>query len=207
MSEFGQNLKNMVIKSFETIGTKAGNFAANAKQKVETYNLVNQQKDLFAALGEKVYQMAGKGTSFPEELAEDLAKIARIDEELKRLSEQEKTEETNETEKAEGSGSAEPEIGREQETVAAEYTAKDDMDVPVIQVENEPAAEEDNRSDCPLSTAINDLFEKMPPMDKMVDKVNSSLDELGDSLKKFSGEFDKQLSDFADQMMGKDDQK
>lgn len=207
MSEFGQNLKNMVIKSFETIGTKAVNFAANAKQKVETYNLVNRQKDLFAALGEKVYQMAGKGTSFPEELAEDLAKIARIDEELKRLSEQEETEETNETEKAEGSGSAEPEIGREQETVAAEYTAKDDMDVPVIQVENEPAAEEDSRSDCPLSTAINDLFEKMPPMDKMVDKVNSSLDELGDSLKKFSGEFDKQLSDFADQMMGKDDQK
>ena len=38
----------------------------------------------------------------------------------------------------------------------------------------------------------------------MMDKVNNSLDELGDSLRKFSGEFDRQLDEFADQMMGKD---
>ena len=52
--------------------------------------------------------------------------------------------------------------------------------------------------------AINDLFEKVPPVDKMMDKVNNSLDELGDSLRKFSGEFDRQLDEFTDQMMGKD---
>ena len=39
----------------------------------------------------------------------------------------------------------------------------------------------------------------------MMDKVNSSLDELNDNLRKFSGEFDRQLNDFADQMMGKND--
>ena len=77
----------------------------------------------------------------------------------------------------------------------------------MIEVE-EPEKEDESMPECPLSSAINDLFEKMPPVDKMVDKVNNSLDELNDNLRKFSGEFDKQLSDFADQMMGKDpDQK
>jgi hypothetical protein len=42
----------------------------------------------------------------------------------------------------------------------------------------------------------------MPPVDKMVDRVNNSLDDLGENLRKFSGEFDKQLNKFADQMMG-----
>ena len=65
-------------------------------------------------------------------------------------------------------------------------------------------ADEKDFAECPLSSAINDLFEKMPPVNKMMDKVNSSLDELGDNLMKFSGEFDKNLNDFADQLMGND---
>ena len=44
----------------------------------------------------------------------------------------------------------------------------------------------------------------MPQVDKMMDKVNTSLDELGENLLKFSGEFGKQLDDFTDRMMGKD---
>ena len=73
----------------------------------------------------------------------------------------------------------------------------------MIRVE-EPAEKDDGAdfADCPLSSAINDLFEQMPPVDKMMDKVNSSLDELGENLKKFSDEFDRQLNDFSDQMMG-----
>ena len=87
---------------------------------------------------------------------------------------------------------------------ACEYAAEDDRDIPVIEVEEADNDEEKDFADCPLSSAINDLFEKVPPVDKMMDKVNNSLDELGDSLRKFSGEFDRQLDEFADQMMGKD---
>lgn len=90
-----------------------------------------------------------------------------------------------------------------EEPAAAEYAAKDDSDVPVIEIEEE--AEKDKVGECPLSSAINDLFENTPPVDKMVDKVNSSLDDLGENLRKFSSDFDKKLKDFSDQMMGKDD--
>ena len=74
--------------------------------------------------------------------------------------------------------------------------------MPVIRVED--AGDEEGPEPCPLSSAINDLFEKMPPVDKMMDKVNSSLDDLGENLRKFSGEFDKQLNEFAEQMMKND---
>ena len=81
------------------------------------------------------------------------------------------------------------------------------MEVPVIEVENDEEDKEDEAGQeaCPLSSAINDLFENMPQVDKMMDKVNSSLDELGENLLKFSGEFGKQLDDFTDKMMGKDE--
>jgi len=88
---------------------------------------------------------------------------------------------------------------------AVEYAARDNSDVPVIEVEKTEDSEENTFADCPLSSAINDLFEKMPPVDKMMDKVNSSLDELGDNLKKFTDDFGKELDEFTDRMMNKND--
>ena len=94
----------------------------------------------------------------------------------------------------------------DEQTAAVDYASNDDHDIPVIRVDESTEAEEDRiPENTPLSSAINDLFENMPPVDKKVEKVNSSLDDLGDSLRKFSGDFDKQLNDFADQMMGKND--
>ena len=139
------------------------------------------------------------------DLLSKLKKAAEIEEKLERI----RTEKETDTDRTEIPSYAEPmsDVAAPEVPAAAEYAAKDDGDIPVIEVE-EPEKEDESMPDCPLSSAINDLFEKMPPVDKMVDKVNSSLDELNDNLRKFSGEFDKQLSDFADQMMGKDpDQK
>ena len=58
MSEIGENLKNIVMKGIEVIGNKAGSFASNAKQKVDEFNLMNAQKDLFCAIGSKVFEMS-----------------------------------------------------------------------------------------------------------------------------------------------------
>ena len=46
MSEIGENLKNLVLKGIEVIGTKANDIASSAKQKVGEFNLANEQKDL-----------------------------------------------------------------------------------------------------------------------------------------------------------------
>ena len=205
MSEIGENLKNLVLKGIEVIGTKANDIASSAKQKVGEFNLANEQKDLFSNIGSKVYELFKQGADLPAELTEELKKAAEIEEKLEGIRAEKETD-TDCTEipsYAEAtSDAAAPEV-----PAVAEYAAKDDGDIPVIEVE-EPEKEDESMPECPLSYAINDLFEKMPPVDKMVDKVNNSLDELNDNLRKFSGEFDKQLSDFADQMMGKDpDQK
>lgn len=204
MSEIGENLKNIVMKGIEVIGNKAGSFASNAKQKVDEFNLMNAQKDLFCAIGSKVFEMSKNGTAFPDELQEELLEASAIASELEKIRAEKETEEkADETKKEESSTDAEtPDASAEDCPAEAEYVAENNTDVPVLEVDEPKENEDDEYADCPLSSAISDLFEKMPPVDKMMDKVNSSLDELGDNLRKFSGEFDKQLSEFADQMMG-----
>ncbi len=203
MSEFGENLLNMVKKSFEAIGNKAGDIASNAKQKVDQFNLANQKNDLFAEIGRRIYDMAREGKNVPEGLECELKKIAAIDLELEELRE-EKKEEENDKDAGDPGKRSETSDEAQETPAAAEYAAKDNSDVPVIEID-EDEEEDKAEENCPLSSAINDLFEKMPPVNKMVDKVNSSLDELGDNLRRFSSEFDRQLNEFSDQMMGKDD--
>ena len=227
MSEFGGSLQSIVKKSIEALGNKASDLAAGAKQKVGEYNLANEQKDVFSDIGSKVFELSKQGVAFPEELQEDLKKAAEIGAELDRIrAEKEAAEkakqEAAEKEAAEKEAEAGAKDTENKEApeyreapvmempafdgpVAAAYAARDDRDIPVISVE-EPEKKDDGGdfADCPMSAAINDLFEQMPPVDKMMDKVNSSLDELGENLKKFSDEFDRQLNDFSDQMMGCD---
>ena len=205
MSEIGENLKSFLKKGIEVIGNKASDLASNAKQKVGEYNLANEKKDLFSAIGSKIYDNYLNGDTVPEGLEEELTRITEIDQELEAIrAEKEKAGESAESDAGEPGErvQTEEEVSAE-EPAAAEYAAKDDSDVPFIEIEEE--AEKDKVGECPLSSAINDLFENMPPVDKMVDKVNSSLDDLGENLRKFSSDFDKKLKDFSDQMMEKDD--
>ena len=205
MSEIGENLKSFLKKGIEVIGNKASDLASNAKQKVGEYNLANEKKDLFSAIGSKIYDNYLNGDTVPDGLEEELTRITEIDQELEAIrAEKEKAGESAESDAGEPGErvQTEEEVSAE-EPAAAEYAAKDDSDVPVIEIEEE--AEKDKVGECPLSSAINDLFENMPPVDKMVDKVNSSLDDLGENLRKFSSDFDKKLKDFSDQMMEKDD--
>ena len=232
MSAFGGSLKSIVKKSIEALGNKASDLAAGAKQKVGEYNLANEQKDVFSDIGSKVFELSKQGVAFPEELQEDLKKAAEIGAELDRIRAEKEAAEKAKQEAAEKEAVEKETAAKEAEAgatdtenreapeyreapvmemptfdgpVAAAYAARDDRDIPMISVE-EPEKKDDGRdfADCPMSAAINDLFEQMPPVDKMMDKVNSSLDELGENLKKFSDEFDRQLNDFSDQMMGCD---
>ena len=192
MSEFGQNLKNAVRKGIEAIGNTASNLAVNTRQKVEEFNLSNQLKDIYAEIGEKVFNLSKQGTVFPEELAQSLNLEAETEKELNLIREQ-KDDPSAVSEEAYRTGEINQETDPAAPEAAASYTASDDTDVPVIHVEEDPEekSQAEPADNSPLSSAINDLFENMPPVDKMVDKVNTSLDELGDSLRKFSGEFDR----------------
>ena len=207
MSEFGQNLKDFVLKGIETIGSTVGSLASSTRQKVDEFNLENEKNDLFAGIGKKVYELYQQGAEVSDALRNDLMKISEIESKLSLLRSSGK--ETPDAEEKGGEtdshSSAPEELRREAAPSVNVYTAENDHDIPVLRVEGEESdVPEEDATECPLSSAINDLFEKMPPVTKMVDKVNSSLDELGDSLRKFTGQFDQELNDFSDRMMGKD---
>lgn len=211
MSEIGQNLKEIVKKGINAIGNTANSFAASAKQKVDAYNLENRKNEVFADIGKKICLMHKEGKKIPEEVMKYLGEIEDINRELDRIkkekeaasSEEIKTKEENVESYAENADCSEKDKRMEYPS-AAEYTAKDNQDVPVLEIPPEEC-EDGKQESCPLSSAINDLFEELPPVDKMVDKVNSSLDELGSNLRRFSGEFGKQLDEFADQISGKNE--
>lgn len=206
MSETVQNIKNIVLKGIEAIGSKASDLASSTRQKMDIMNLESRKKELISTIGEKVMDLSLQGTLFPNEIEDLLNEITGIDEKISSLRNSDiecKNENTEASPEESGPERGKcPEIQAE-EPAAVEYAAQDNYDVPVIEVESEENDTSEEAS-CPLSSSINDLFEKIPPMEKMMDKVNSSLDELGDNLMKFSGEFDKNLNDFTDQMMGND---
>ncbi|MBR6164710.1 MAG: hypothetical protein IKQ45_02130 [Clostridia bacterium] len=207
MADRGLNLKNMVIKGMEAIGNTATSIANSTRQKMDALSLQGEKEELLTKIGEQVVELWKAGENLPGELTENVEKAILIDEQMKVVQREQSAEETSGEAEETPAPVLQQEMPQEAPAVrgaqAVEYTAQDDHDIPVIEVEREEgkATEEEP---CPLSSAINDLFEKMPPVDKMAEKVNSSLDELGENLRKFSGEFDKELNRFADQMMGKD---
>ena len=48
MSEFGQNLKDFVLKGIETIGSTVGSLASSTRQKVDEFNLENEKTALLS---------------------------------------------------------------------------------------------------------------------------------------------------------------
>ena len=139
MSEIGENLKSFLKKGIEVIGNKASDLASNAKQKVGEYNLANEKKDLFSAIGSKIYDNYLNGDTVPEGLEEELTRITEIDQELEAIrAEKEKAGESAEGDAGEPGErvQTEEEVSAE-EPAAAEYAAKDDSDVPVIEIEED----------------------------------------------------------------------
>ncbi len=216
MSEFGQNLKEYVKKKIEVISGSAGNLASSTKRKISEYNFTNEKEEIFTNIGNKVYSMWKKGTVFPDDLSEDLEKAAQIDVELERIHWPADTEpetfaaaqqENGKKDEDFPSGNPIPEK-RLSETDAAGFNDSEDQKIHVLQAEkknniimNEP----ESLKDSPLSLAIDDLFERMPPVDKMADRVNSSLDVLDENLKKITGDFNRELDRLTNTMMGNEE--
>ena len=90
MSEIGQNLKNIVIKGIDMLGSKASDFASTAKQKVDSFNLENHKQEQLAEIGAKVYEMSREGAEFPEAFQDVLKTLEEIDSQLVKLRETKK---------------------------------------------------------------------------------------------------------------------
>ena len=197
MADIGENIKTFMKKGLEAIESTANSIAETTRQKVDEINLQNRKNEVMCGLSQKLYDLWLQGEKLPESLIPDLEEIVRLDEEI-RLSKN-VTEPENEKQ-----GADEPEIIQEKEIEQKENGIPD---IPVIEVKKPDEAEtnekEEGADPCPFSSAIDDLFKGSDKMDHMAEKVNSSLDEMGENLRKFSQNFGKELSDMADELMGK----
>lgn len=199
MSELGQNLKDLLMKGIDAIGNTASSLASSTRQKVNEMALRGKRNEILEAFGEKVYEAWKNGIELPEELTRDLREVAALDEELDGLKSC-----SDEEDAVAGQDTAEPEMMYETEESEASGEAHnpEESGIPVIDV---PRDEEPVKENTPLSDAIDNLFGNAPELDEMTDKINSSLDEMGKQLVQFSTDFGKQLSDMADDLMGKND--
>ncbi len=226
MAEFGSNLKNIWMRGMEAIGNTASNIASNTRFKVDEMNLVNRRGEILKDFGAKAYALWQKGAHFPEELEEQLQELGKIDEQLNDLraehfagmkppEEKDNSEVSPESDAADAEEAETEEKGDEAENAAeapeketacdpqedtadsdqpAKPVIQDEPKVPVIHVE---PIEEDEPAVSPLSSAINELFEKVPSAVEASEKVNQAIDSLGEELKKCSDALDEKLEELS----------
>ncbi len=201
MSDFGLNIRELVSKGMEAIGNTANSIASSTRQKVNELNISARKKELYEALGEQVYIAWLNGEEFSDSMAESLRELLRLDQQSHTSGEESAAETTEVQDEVPPEPAEKPESPEE----PAPVTDKDKpAGIPVIEV---PETEKPEKPNDPLSSAINSLFEQMPPADQLADKVNASLDEMGEQLKKFSDSFGKQLNDMTDELFGNNDRK
>jgi hypothetical protein len=204
MSDIGQNIRELVTKGMEAIGNTASNIAAGTRQKVNEINTGARKKELYESLGKQTYIAWLNGTEFPDPMTDILRELLQLDG-LNSSGKKETVPEPEEPEKAdEAEAPEEQEACGEPDEPVSVPGSDDSHEIPYIEV---PESDKPEKVDEPLSSAINSLFEQMPPVDQLADKVNASLDEMGEQLKKFSDHFGKQLNDMADELLGNSDHK
>ena len=194
MSELGQNLKDLVLKGIDKIGSTASGLASSTKQKVNELALKGKKNEILEALGEKVYEAWKNGAEMPEELAADLREVMALDAELEKMNavkdDAEAADDPGETEEPE-----DPAVPEEKDDAGQ-------TDVPVIEI---PAGEKAAPKETSVSDAIDNLFGETPQVEEMAGRINSSLDEMGKQLVQFSSDIGKKISEIADEMMGNSD--
>ena len=231
MADIGNNLKSIWMKGMAAIGNTASSIANNTKFKVDEMSMVTRRAEILKDFGAKAYALWQKGEHFPEELEEQLRELSGLDEKLndmraeriagiraKKDAAVETPEETEDSAEEEYEENAEEyaedgeiseedaEISEEDEEAGADESEEagpgdGDDSVPVIRVEG---AEEPEKDETPLSSAISDLFDQVPSAEEAAEKVNSAIDSLEDGLKEISDTIDGAVDDLAEKIGGEE---
>ena len=224
MADLGKNLKSIWMKSMEAIGNTASNIASNTKYKVDEMNLLNRRREILSDFGAKAYAMWQKGefTGLPDSLKQDLEELTRLDNQLVDMrAEHFGGEDTVASELPDGNNSSEETGDEENDVPANEAEAPDsepgqeqseqDADTQAPVVSERPDVTADNSAEplpktSTITEAINNLFDDTPSVNTMAEKMNDTLDQMNNHLKKFSEEMDKQLKDLNESITGTDDE-
>ena len=181
-SNIRDKAKLLWIKGMKTIGNTATNIANNTKYKVDEMTLQNRRRELGGDLSSAVYAMWMKGTEFPPELTRMLGEMQQLDERLNDMRAeryaQGKTAPSNTgDEEAETEGSGQPD-DTAAEGVAAAEEPDEETEVSNVITAAPPS----------VLSEIEDCFDHEASVDKMAEKVNTSLDQLTDKIRSFAPE-------------------
>ena len=174
--------KLLWIRGMKTIGNTATNIANNTKFKVDEMTLQNRRRELSGDLSNTVYAMWLKGTEFPAELTRMLAEMQELDDKLNDMRAEKY---------AQGKTARSQTENGDSESETQEPTEETNRD--------EDRSEEESDGDSELSEAItgaapsvqseiNGCFDQGTCVEKMAEKVNTSLDQLTDKIRSFAPE-------------------
>lgn len=181
-SNIRDKAKLLWIKGMKTIGNTATNIANNTKYKVDEMTLQNRRRELGGDLSSAVYAMWMKGTEFPPELTRMLEEMQQLDERLNDMRAeryaQGKTAPSNT-----GDEEAETEVSGQPDDTAAEGVVAAEEPDEETEVSNVITAAPPS-----VLSEIEDCFDHEASVDKMAEKVNTSLDQLTDKIRSFAPE-------------------
>ena len=174
--------KLLWIKSMKTIGNTAANIANNTKFRVDEMTLQNRRRELSVDLSNTVYAMWLKGTEFPPELTKILEELQKLDDRLNDMRAEKYDQSNPSPARSENDESSAESSERMEETAGNNDVKGEEPD------EEGELSEAITEASPFLRTEIDGCFDHGTSVDKMAEKVNSSLDQLTDKIRSFSSE-------------------
>ena len=162
--EFRDRVKSLWIKGMKAVGNTAASIANNTRYKVDEVTIQNRRREVLNDLAHKTYALWLKGEAFPESMTRMLDELKRLDEQMNDIR-AEKYALTN----------------RPDKTAADEMAP--DTDKENDEEESDPSS--DMTGESPVSAEINELFDGTSSVGKTAEKVNQTLDQMSDRLRRF----------------------
>lgn len=200
MNGIRNRAKSLWIKAMKAVGNTAASIASNTRYKVDEMTLQNKRREIRGNLSDMLYSQWMKGEKFSPELNKLLAEMQQIDNQLNDI----RAERYAHT-KAKSNG--ETAGGKESQTKSEE--SKTDISAAIQEpvqknlpdgdgTDNLPGTRTDAFADSGLSLSneINECFDHTDSVDRMAEKVNTSLHQLTNKIRSFpTTETNRQKSD------------
>lgn len=82
MADFADNMKTVLNKSVKYIGRMFNTAASETKYKANEISIKNKRRELVTELGLKILEIAGNGFELPQDAAEIVSKINKLDNDM-----------------------------------------------------------------------------------------------------------------------------
>lgn len=160
-----ERVKSLWIKGMKAVGNTAASIANNTRYKVDEVTIQNRRREVLNDLAYKAYALWLKGEVFPEQMDKLLNELKQLDEQLNDM----RAEKYALAQKAERKDNEETEPGTTDE--------ESEEEAPFLPAE-----------DSPVSMEINDMFDGISSVGRSAEKVNTTLEQMSERIKRFPQE-------------------